>query len=191
MRSKSPDVLNIWGITWTKTKWRRGWLGPAITVPEDPMLARAVECQRIIRRDGRYVMVDPSITLDRFGWDEDDLTITPAPEAEEVGDLGSSVQHAIESHLERLLLHLLKRRYDPAQEPRRDWRLTIRHARREIAKYLRRNPGLQHHPAHYLAEACDAIREDAAIDTEGLACPLILTACTIGPPPGTLGTSVR
>jgi hypothetical protein len=86
--------------------------------------------------------------------------------AEEIEDLGSNMQHAIESHLERLLLHLLKWRYDPAQEPRRGWRLTIRHARREIAKYLRRNPGLQHHPADYLAEAYHAIREDAAIDTD-------------------------
>jgi hypothetical protein len=86
--------------------------------------------------------------------------------AEEIEDLGSNMQHAIESHLERLLLHLLKWRYDPAQEPRRGWRLTIRHARREIAKYLRRNSGLQHHPADYLAEAYHAIREDAAIDTD-------------------------
>jgi len=86
--------------------------------------------------------------------------------AEEIEDLGSNVQHAIESHLERLLLHLLKWRYDPAQEPRRGWRLTIRHARRELAKYLRRNLGLQHHPADYLDEAYGAIREDAAIDTD-------------------------
>jgi Domain of unknown function DUF29 len=86
--------------------------------------------------------------------------------AEEVEDLGNSVQHTIESHLERLLLHLLKWRYDPPQQPRRGWRLTIRHARREIAKYLRRNPGLQHHPAHYLTEAYQAICEDAAIDTD-------------------------
>jgi hypothetical protein len=35
------------------------------------MLALAVEYERIIRQDGRYVMVDPGITLDRFGWDED------------------------------------------------------------------------------------------------------------------------
>ena len=86
--------------------------------------------------------------------------------AEEVEDLGSSVQHAIESHLERLLLHLLEGRYDPAQEPRRGWRLTIPHARREIAKELRRNPDLQHYATDYLAEAYQAIREDTAIDTD-------------------------
>jgi hypothetical protein len=31
--------------------------------------------ERIIRRDGRYVMVDPGFTLDRFGWDKRDVTI--------------------------------------------------------------------------------------------------------------------
>ena len=52
------------------------WEGPAITGPKDPILALSVEYQRIIRRDGRYVMVDPSITLDRFTWtDDDELTI--------------------------------------------------------------------------------------------------------------------
>jgi hypothetical protein len=87
--------------------------------------------------------------------------------AEEIEDLGQSIEHAIESHLERLLLHLLKYRYDPAQRPRRGWRLTIRHARREISKYLQRNPGLQHHPARYLADAYQVAREDAP-DATGL-----------------------
>ena len=86
--------------------------------------------------------------------------------AEEISDLGQLIENAIESHLERLLLHLLKWRYDPAQEPRRGWRLTIRHARREMAKYLRRNPGLQHHPAEYLAEAYAYAREDAPDETD-------------------------
>jgi Domain of unknown function DUF29 len=86
--------------------------------------------------------------------------------AEEIEELGSSVQQAIESHLERLVLHLLKWRYDPAQEPRRGWRLTIRHARREIAKYLRRNPSLQHVPRDYLVEAYQIAREDAPDETD-------------------------
>jgi hypothetical protein len=84
-KAKDPDVLGIWGITWTRTKGRRGWVGPATADPEDPMLAMAVEYERIVRRDGHYVMLDPSITLDRFGWDEDDaegLTLT-APDGTE------------------------------------------------------------------------------------------------------------
>jgi hypothetical protein len=69
-----PDVLELWGVTWT----REGevWIGPAITDPEDPTLALSVEYQRIVRRDGRYGMVDPGITLDRFGWGPGDMTIT-------------------------------------------------------------------------------------------------------------------
>jgi hypothetical protein len=48
------------------------------------MLATAVEYERITRRDGRYVMVDPSITLDRFGWDEETaegMTYTRLPDS--------------------------------------------------------------------------------------------------------------
>jgi hypothetical protein len=72
-RAKLPDILEFWGYTWTHIKGRRGWLGPAIT--EAPELAWAVECERVIRRDGRYVMLNPWITLNRFGWSDGDITI--------------------------------------------------------------------------------------------------------------------
>jgi hypothetical protein len=81
--------------------------------------------------------------------------------AEEIEDLGLSIQPASESHLERLLLHLLKLRYDPATRPRRGWRLTVAHARHEIAK--RAKGGLQHHPATYLTEAYRHARRFAAV----------------------------
>jgi hypothetical protein len=70
-----PDELEVWGLTWTHTKGRRGWVGPAITDPEDPRLALAVACERIVRQHGSYVMLDPSITLDRFAWTEEDALI--------------------------------------------------------------------------------------------------------------------
>ena len=95
--------------------------------------------------------------------------------AEEIEDLGNEQRFTIESHLERLLTHLLKWRDDPAQDPRRLWRLTIRHARREIAKRARGS--LQDHPAQYLATAYRHAREDAAdetglpLDTFPEACP--------------------
>jgi hypothetical protein len=76
-----PDTLIIWDVTWTKQE--EVWVGLAITDPEDPALALSVAYQRIVRRDGRYVMVDPGLTLDRFGWDEDDVTITDPPEEED------------------------------------------------------------------------------------------------------------
>jgi hypothetical protein len=65
-RAKLLDVLECWGHTWTHTKGWRGWIGPAIAEP--PELAWAVECQHIVRQDGSYVMLDPWITLNRFGW---------------------------------------------------------------------------------------------------------------------------
>jgi hypothetical protein len=95
---------------------------------------------------------------------------------EEIEDLGRNVEHAVESHLERLLHHLLKWRYHPAEEPRRGWQLTIVHARREIAKYLRRNPSLQHRPERYLDEAYRYARQDASIET-GLSLTVFPETC--------------
>lgn len=85
--------------------------------------------------------------------------------AEEIESLGRSDRYAVESQLERLVLHLLKWRYDPAMEPRRLWQLTIIHARREIAKRVEDSPSLQDHPAHYLAIAYRHAREDAVVET--------------------------
>jgi hypothetical protein len=77
-RRQYPDTIELWGHTWTKHG--TVWLGPAIAAPEDPTLALAVTYERIVRRDGRYVMVDPGITLDRFGWGPGDITITEPEE---------------------------------------------------------------------------------------------------------------
>ncbi|HSF29836.1 MAG TPA: DUF29 domain-containing protein [Candidatus Tectomicrobia bacterium] len=84
--------------------------------------------------------------------------------AEEIESLGRSERYAIESHLQNLLTHLLKWRYDPAQDPRRGWRITIRHARREIAK--RAQGSLQTYPAQYLGTAYRYARMDAADETD-------------------------
>jgi len=93
-------------------------------------------------------------------WD----TLDRANLAEEIESLGRSERYAIESHLQNLLTHLLKWRYDPATEPRRGWRITIRNARLDIAK--RALGHLQHYPAQYLATAYRHAREDAADATD-------------------------
>jgi hypothetical protein len=85
--------------------------------------------------------------------------------AEEIDSLGKSDRRALVSHLDRLLLHLLKWRYDPAREPRRGWQLTMRHARRELAQLLADNRSLHGYPAERLADAYRHARGDAAIDT--------------------------
>ena len=61
--------------------------------------------------------------------------------AEEIESLGRSDRRAVVSHLERLLLHLLKWREQP-QGRGPSWRSTIRHARREIGKLLAESPSL-------------------------------------------------
>jgi Domain of unknown function DUF29 len=96
--------------------------------------------------------------------------------AGEVEDLGRAVRKGIASQLERLLLHLLKWRYDPATDPRRLWRITIRHARREIADELAENRSLRGYPAARLATAYQHAREDAADDT-GLALATFPETC--------------
>ena len=53
--------------------------------------------------------------------------------AEEIESLGRSERYALESHLQNLLTHLLKWRYDLATELRRGLRIAIRNARRGIA----------------------------------------------------------
>ena len=85
--------------------------------------------------------------------------------AEEIESLGKSDRRAIVSHLERLLLHLLKWGHDPAREPRRSRQLTIRHACRKIAQLLADNRSLHSYPAERLADAYRPAHGDAAIDT--------------------------
>jgi hypothetical protein len=80
-RAPYPDILHLWDVTWTKEG--KVWVGPAITDPKDPMLATAVACERIIRQDGRYVLVDAGLTLDRFGWSDGELRDVTPEDAED------------------------------------------------------------------------------------------------------------
>jgi hypothetical protein len=118
-------------------------------------------------------MTSPDYETDFYAWTQAQAAALQAKDwaaldvahlAEEIADVGNALRFTIESHLERLLLHLLKWRHDPAQDPRRLWRLTVRHARREIAK--RAGGSLQDYPAQYLATAYRHAREDAADETD-------------------------
>jgi hypothetical protein len=119
-------------------------------------------------------MTTPDYDTDFYAWTQQQAEAIRAKDvtaldiehlAEEVEDLGRSVRHAIVSQLERLLLHLLKWRYDLAQDPRRLWRLSIRQARREIDRQLADNRSLRGYPAERLAEAYRHARLDAADET--------------------------
>jgi hypothetical protein len=118
-------------------------------------------------------MTTPDYETDFYAWTQAQAEALRAKEsktldwdnlAEEIESLGRSERFAIESHLQNLLTHLLKWRYDPATEPRRGWRITIRNARLDIAK--RALGHLQHYPAQYLATAYRHAREDAADATD-------------------------
>jgi hypothetical protein len=103
--------------------------------------------------------------------------------AEEIGDVSRREAEALESHLETLLMHLLKWRYDPDHRSR-SWEGTIRVARHKVAKLLRDSPSLRPRLPALVEDAYPAARIRAGVET-GLAeetfpaaCPLILDQIT-------------
>jgi hypothetical protein len=72
------------------------------------------------------MMTTPSYDTDFYAWTQAQAQALQARDwpaldiehlTEEIADLGSSQRYGIESQLERLLVHLLKYRDDPAQRP--------------------------------------------------------------------------
>jgi Domain of unknown function DUF29 len=98
--------------------------------------------------------------------------------AEEIESLGRSDRRAIGHYLERLLKHLLKWTYQPAQRPRhgRSWDRSIRQSRRKMAELMAESPSLHDYPAQRLATAYRPAREDAADET-GLPLTIFPEAC--------------
>jgi hypothetical protein len=130
-------------------------------------------------------MTTPDYDADFYAWTQQQAAALRAKDwaaldlehlAEEIDSLGKSDRRALVSHLDRLLLHLLKWRYDPARDPRRGRQLSIRHARREIAELLADNRSLHGYSAERLADAYRYARGDAAIDT-GLPLATFPEAC--------------
>jgi len=87
--------------------------------------------------------------------------------AEELEDMGRSEERALESQLARLVAHLLKWQFQPEQrqQSQNSWRATIKNARKEVRKLLKRNPGLQTNLAEYFTEAYSSGIEWAVIET--------------------------
>ena len=61
---------------------------------------------------------------------------------EELADMGKRERRALESHLERLVLHLLKYRFQPERRSER-WIDSIEESRGELARILRDSPSLR------------------------------------------------
>jgi hypothetical protein len=120
-------------------------------------------------------MTTPDYDTDYAAWADTQAAALRAKEwaaldidhlAEEIENVGGSIRKGLVSQLERLLLHLLKWRYDPAEEPRRLWRLSILDARHEISKDLATNRSLRDYPAERLADAYHYARRVVVLDTE-------------------------
>ena len=76
---------------------------------------------------------------------------------EEIEDLGRSYRDELESRLDVLLSHILKRLYVPLVNDYNGWERTIREQRKQIKRRLAKSPSLK----HYLSEVFDEIWEDA------------------------------
>jgi hypothetical protein len=79
--------------------------------------------------------------------------------AEEVESMGRAEAERLESSFRLLLMHLLKWRHQPELQSR-SWRNTIGRERDNIARHLRRNPGLKARQDELFRDAyADARRE--------------------------------
>jgi hypothetical protein len=83
---------------------------------------------------------------------------------EEVEDLGRRKTDELESRYETLLHHLLKWEFQPDQRSR-SWLVTVQRERWQIAKLLRKNPGLKPRRAELFGEAFEDARQEAALET--------------------------
>ncbi len=63
--------------------------------------------------------------------------------AEEIETIGRSEKRQLASHLEVLIMHLLKWQYQPNLRSR-SWQLTIKERRLRLVKLLQENPSLKH-----------------------------------------------
>jgi hypothetical protein len=86
--------------------------------------------------------------------------------AEEVESLGKSQQHALESRLEKLVLHLLKWRYQPEKRYRsQSWQRTILEQRRRIDRLLQQNPSLRPTLPVVVEDSYAYIRKRTSLET--------------------------
>ena len=92
--------------------------------------------------------------------------IAPEALAEEVESLGKSQQNALESRLEKLVLHLLKWRYQPEKRERsHSWQRTILEQRWRLSRLLNQNPSLRWALPTVLAESYAYIRRLTSLET--------------------------
>jgi hypothetical protein len=99
--------------------------------------------------DGRPPGAAPDYNDDFYAWTQyqaEVLRAMPAADnrfdrenvAEEIEDLGRSYRDAMRSQVRRIIEHLLKLEYSPAQHPRPGWMRSIAEARAEVGDKISR-----------------------------------------------------
>jgi hypothetical protein len=86
--------------------------------------------------------------------------------AEEVAELGSNWEHAVESHLAHMLIAVIKQKIQPERDGS-SWRTSISNARVELLIYCRKAPSLRRHLERVLPEAYQIAMHEA-LDETGL-----------------------
>jgi hypothetical protein len=119
-------------------------------------------------------MTTPTYETDFYTWTQQQAAALRAKDwaafdlehlAEEIESLGNEQAHAVESHLVIVLTHLLKWRYQPERRSR-GWRTSVRVGRQQIARRLRRNPGLRPDLPTFLTDAYADARKRAMDETD-------------------------
>jgi Domain of unknown function DUF29 len=129
-------------------------------------------------------MTTPDYNIDLYTWTQQQAAALRAKDwpaldidhlAEEIESLGNEQAHAVESHLVIVLTHLLKWIAQP-QRRSRGWRTSVRIGRQQIARRLRRNPGLRRDLPTLLTDAYADARKRAMEDA-GLPLATFPEAC--------------
>lgn len=116
--------------------------------------------------------MEQALLLEQESWNKLDL----ANLIEEVRDLGNRHRDALESQLTRLLMHLLKWQFQ-SEKKSGSWLFTIKDARTQISRLIRKHPILDSHLGQVFLECYFDAREDASnetglpIDTFPKTCP--------------------
>ncbi|HAJ46101.1 MAG TPA: DUF29 domain-containing protein, partial [Alphaproteobacteria bacterium] len=85
--------------------------------------------------------------------------------AEEMAALGASEERELNTRFRVLLEHLLKWILQPERRGR-SWENTIQNQRSDIARHLKRNPGLKRLEAEEFADAYTKARRDASSEMD-------------------------
>jgi Domain of unknown function DUF29 len=127
-------------------------------------MAQIMSQSKLYQRDFVAWCDDTIAKLKAGCFDEIDLESL----VEEIEGLAGRDKRELESRLEVLLSHLLKRIYVQSPDDYRGWEITIREQRRQLEKLLKQSPSLR----NYWVEVFPECWENALSDTRD-DCPLV------------------